>query len=102
MTIIEENDFIARFKPETDEGGDYYRQREIRDANDRVLIEQAQRERRLWTAIDGEEGNFCISSGYHFVNRLYYIITEVPVPEGEEYEIQYDDFPEDESDEEQD
>lgn len=34
----------------------------------------------VWTVIDGD-GGLCISTGYHFVNRLGYIITEVPFTE---------------------
>ena len=31
--------------------------------------------KRVWTAVDGEEGIWWIA-GYHLVNRIYYIITE--------------------------
>ena len=36
----------------------------------------------IWTVLDGEDGNLCVVSGYHFVNRVGYLISTEPVPEG--------------------
>jgi len=36
----------------------------------------------VWTIIEGEQNQMCIISGWHFVNRFGYVITEVPCPEG--------------------
>jgi hypothetical protein len=38
----------------------------------------------VWTVIHGEGDDWYISTGYHIVNRLAYIITEVP------YESEFD------------
>jgi hypothetical protein len=38
--------------------------------------------RRVWTAVDGDDGVYLIN-GLHYVNRVYYVIT---VEEGEEDE----------------
>jgi len=76
---LTDDQFIARYKPETDEHGNYYRQRDWTVPEDQVEIEKATKEHRIWTAGDDDNGNFCISSGWHFVNRLYYIITEIPL-----------------------
>jgi hypothetical protein len=35
----------------------------------------------IWTLIDGEDGDVYIVSGFHFVNRVGYLISTVPVPE---------------------
>jgi hypothetical protein len=78
LTLTDEQ-FINRYKPETDEHGNYYRQRDWTDLEDQEAIEKATAENRIWTAGDDDNGNFCISSGWHFVNRLYYIITEIPL-----------------------
>ena len=44
---------------------------------------------QIWTLIEGDEGLW-ITSGYHFVNRLNYFITEMPF-EGEGYlDVLYD------------
>jgi hypothetical protein len=38
-------------------------------------------ENRIWTVMDNDDGNPCISSGMSFVNRLGYIVTENPFTE---------------------
>jgi len=43
---------------------------------------------RVWTLVDDGEGGECIISGFHFVNRLGYLISTVPVPEGTTIEVQ--------------
>jgi hypothetical protein len=35
----------------------------------------------VWTLIDGDDGDQFLISGYHFVNRIGYLITTTPVPE---------------------
>ncbi len=32
----------------------------------------------LWTVVEGESGNEWITTGYHYVNRLCYLITKKP------------------------
>lgn len=32
----------------------------------------------VWTLVDGDEGKSILSSGYHYVNRIGYFITEIP------------------------
>ncbi len=45
--------------------------------------------RRVWTLVDGDDGNLYIVDGYHHVNRLNYFITEKPL-EGDGYmEVPY-------------
>lgn len=44
--------------------------------------------RRVWTAIDGEDGRLWWVAGYHMVNRVYYIISkEEWESEDEEYRV---------------
>ena len=38
--------------------------------------------------MDDGEGGECILSGFHFVNRLGYLLSSVPVPEGTAIEVQ--------------
>jgi len=38
--------------------------------------------RHVWTLIDGEDGDQHLTSGFHFVNRIGYLISTVAVPEG--------------------
>lgn len=40
----------------------------------------------IWTYADGDDGTY-ICSGYHFVNRIGYYLSQKPVPDNEMYEI---------------
>ena len=42
-----------------------------------VEFVQAQEPNKIWTEVDGEGGCY-ITSGYHFINRVQYYITEIP------------------------
>ncbi len=43
---------------------------------------------RVWTVMDSEDGDgTVIVSGMALIDRLLYIITEVPVPEGQQIEV---------------
>jgi hypothetical protein len=90
LLTLTDDQFIARYKPEENLQGDYYRQRDWTVPEDQVEIEKATKEHRIWTAGDDDDGNFCISSGWHFVNRLYYIITELPL-ENPDWNVQVPD-----------
>ena len=35
--------------------------------------------RRVWTLVEGDDGNLYIVDGYHFVNRLNYFVTKEPL-----------------------
>ncbi len=41
----------------------------------------------IWTVIDGDDDDMYITSGYHFVNRLGYLISTVPVPPDVDIEV---------------
>lgn len=100
LLTLTENQFENRYGPETDENGDLYRQREWYEPEDKVELEKAVAENRCWTAIDDDNGHWCLVWGNRVVNRLYNIITERPI-EDPDWEIQvpddhvYDDEPED-------
>jgi hypothetical protein len=36
----------------------------------------------IWTLLDGDDGDLYLASGYYLVNRVGYLISTVPVPEG--------------------
>jgi hypothetical protein len=42
---------------------------------------------RVWTLVDGDDGNLYITSGYHLVNRVNYFITHNPC------ELEYEEYP---------
>ena len=39
-----------------------------------------QNPRTIWTLVDGDDGDMYLISGFHFVNRVGYILTTTPVP----------------------
>ena len=41
----------------------------------------------IWTLLDGEDGDLYVVSGCHFINRLGYLISHNPVPEGVTIEV---------------
>jgi len=57
---------------------------------DEVEFVKKQDPRCIWTYGDGDDGGGYIWSGWHFVNRLGYFITEVPCPENTTIQIQVD------------
>lgn len=75
MLYLDEDAFISRFKPEQAADGSYYRQRQ--GPADLTAIKKARDENRIWTAVDTNGGLYLLS-GYHTVNREYYVITQVP------------------------
>lgn len=36
---------------------------------------------KVWTLIDGDDGDMYLISGLHFVNRVGYLVSTIPVPE---------------------
>lgn len=87
---LSEDEFCDTYAPETDANGDLYRQRNHYEEVDRGLILDAHREHRLWTVIEGVEGEYktwYVVSGYHRVNRLYHIITAHPYDPTVEFEV---------------
>jgi hypothetical protein len=41
----------------------------------------------VWTLLDADDGGQYVVSGYHFVNRIGYLISTIPVPEGVDIEV---------------
>lgn len=57
---------------------------------DEIDFVKSQSPANIWTYGDGDDGGGYIWSGWHFVNRLGYFITEVPCPDNLEIQIQVD------------
>ena len=36
---------------------------------------------RVWTLVDGDDGDLYVISGFHYVNRIGYLISRDPIPE---------------------
>jgi len=56
--------------------------------------------KRVWTLVDGDDGNLYIVDGYHLVNRVNYFITKNPF-EGEFMEVPYYIFEDEEEEEDE-
>lgn len=56
------------------------------DEHQKVLEANQLDPRTVWTLIDGDDGKSYVVNGYHHVNRIAYMITEVPF-EGEFLEV---------------
>ena len=48
----------------------------------------------VWTALDGDNGEYCVSEGIHWVNRIRYYVSEIPWEDNILYNIVDDDVPE--------
>ena len=72
-------DFEAKYRPMIDilDQGSYFLDYEL---GNNIGIDA----NRIWTLVSGDSGNDIIMAGRHHVNRLAYIITEVPWVTGEE------------------
>jgi hypothetical protein len=40
-----------------------------------------QDDRRVWTLVDGDDGDMYVISGFHYVNRVGYLISRDPIPD---------------------
>lgn len=41
----------------------------------------------IWTVLDGDDGDLFVASGYHFVNRIGYLVSTTPVPDDLDIEV---------------
>ena len=57
-----------------------------------VEFVKAQEQSRIWTYGDGDDGEGHIWSGWHFINRIGYFITEVPFPENTDVQVNLNDY----------
>ena len=61
---------------------------------DEVEFVKSQDPAKIWMYGDGDDGGGYIWSGWGFVNRLGYFVTEVPCPDNTIIQIQVDESPE--------
>lgn len=80
---ITEAEFYATYKPLMTEHGDLRLFTPYSDdPAEQAMMKTAIAERRLWTYHHGEYNSTYFWNGPHFVNRLDYVICEVPYAEG--------------------
>jgi hypothetical protein len=54
--------------------------------------------RTVWTIVDGDDDDRFILSGFHRVNRIGYLVSTVPLPEGPDIQVRMPNGPADEPD----
>jgi len=52
--------------------------------------------RRVWTLVDGDEGDMYLISGLHFVNRFGYLVSRDPIPENATIQVRLEMQPDEE------
>lgn len=73
---LDDEEFLAEFRPEFDAHGGY-RQLHPAVPHERETLLFAHAERRVWTLLD-VDGFVMLSSGWHVVNRLAHVVTQLP------------------------
>lgn len=64
-----------KFLPEEDEYGDIKRYETYGEELEEAKRKAGEQCEYLWTVIEGgDNGNLYLSPGYHFVNRMFYVI----------------------------
>ena len=88
-TTISEQDWFDQFRPHLDDNQTYgVVNYGYQTEAERRVLEQAHAERRLWTYCHTGVGNYYLVQGWAYVNREFYVICDVPVPEGVEYDVE--------------
>ena len=54
---------------------------------DELDFVRGQNPRTIWTHIDSDDGNTCVVSGFRLVNRIGYLVSSLPLPEGVSVEV---------------
>ncbi len=95
-TLIQltEDEFDARFplvtnhlNPHASWAFDDYRGCLFETFGEDLTFVQQQQPQTIWTLVDGEDGDLYLISGCHFVNRIGYLVSTVPVPEGSDIQV---------------
>jgi hypothetical protein len=77
ITLLSADEWIEKYQPEMENGAI----KMYETFGEEFATVKASEPRKVWTLI-AEENDVFIESGYRWVNRLCYLITEVPWEEG--------------------
>ena len=87
---LTEDEFEEQFRPvENLEQGQGIYQFDAYDAKDSGFLQfiAINYPAHVWTRIDGDDGRVYNINGWHIVNRIDYVVTEVPWLEHHDYEV---------------
>jgi|DEB0MinimDraft_12_1074336.scaffolds.fasta_scaffold01004_2 hypothetical protein len=80
-TLLQEDEFLEKYKPiqnhmveDAPFDGCMY---ETYGEELEFIREVSQESHSVWTILENDNGDFFYSSGYHFVNRYGYLVTEI-------------------------
>jgi len=76
MTILTYDEWYDKYQPITNTFTGY-EEKHFETFGEEVDFVRSQDDNLIWTEIDGDEGTYIVS-GFHFVNRIHYFITEKP------------------------
>ncbi|MFA5952476.1 MAG: hypothetical protein WC807_19590 [Hyphomicrobium sp.] len=86
---LDEDAFFERFRPRPNHlnGNASFDGLLFETFGTELAFVRAQDPRSIWTVLTDDGGELAVVSGYHFVNRLGYLITTVPVEEDQTYYV---------------
>lgn len=90
ITTLTSEEWDEEFIPIMD--GESYKDFHPKVVNDdeKKVLEKALLEDRVWTLLEGDNGDLFLANGLHFVNRLDVYITEKPYDRNLLYEINWE------------
>lgn len=90
ITTLTSEEWDEEFIPIMD--GESYKDFHPQVVNDdeKKVLEKALLEDRVWTLLEGDNGDLFLANGLHFVNRLDVYITEKPYDRNLLYEINWE------------
>tara|TARA_R110000868_G_C10902754_1_gene764432 strand:- start:91 stop:369 length:279 start_codon:yes stop_codon:yes gene_type:complete len=90
ITTLTSEEWDEEFIPIMD--GESYKDFHPKVVNDdeKKVLEKALLEDRVWTLLEGDNGDLFLANGLHFVNRLDVYITEKPYDRNSIYEINWE------------
>lgn len=78
---ISENDFYSKYKPlknHLSEGAAYDGFMFETYGDEYEFVKEHVKACKVWTVVECDDGELAIIAGFHLVNRMGYIVTEVP------------------------
>jgi hypothetical protein len=78
-------DFVEKYEPLCDENEDLKTFETYGEELDYIRSLSSD---LVWTVTEGDSGNLYLCTGYHLVNRLFYLVCKVP-HEFEDFVIEY-------------
>lgn len=76
--LLKYSDWVDKYRPIYKSYGNFLFETHVESDLKFLRANCAEDDLNIWTLVDGDDGELYIDSGWRFVNRLNYIVTEVP------------------------